>query len=124
MTNTVRGTMTVEALGKTWTLKLSTNALCELEEQLGQGIESLGAMLQDPNQGRMKLFRLVVWAALTDNHPDIKLTDAGTLIDALGMEETMSVLQRLMTLTMPEQKKGVNGSPRKATPAKTGGLRS
>lgn len=125
MNNPVRGTMTVEALGKSWTLKLSTNAMCEIEDRLEKGIDQIGVILQDQSQGRMKLFRLIVWAALTDHHPDVTERDAGEIIDEVGMENIMSLIQKLMTLAMPDAKKGpVNGSPRRAGLTKTSGARS
>lgn len=127
MNNPVRGTMTIAALEQTWVLKLSTNALCEIEEQLGKGIDQLGVILQDPTQGRMKLFRLIVWAALTDHQPGVELATAGDIIDEIGIDKVMGVVQQLMTLALPDAKKTsgkVNGSPQKAGLPKTGGARS
>jgi hypothetical protein len=116
--------MTVEALGQIWTLKLSTNALCEIEDELGKGIDQIGVLLQDPAQGRVKLFRLIVWAALSDHHENVSQKTAGMIIDEIGMSEVLGLIQRLLTLAMPEPKKGAAGSPRNASLPKAGGARS
>lgn len=106
MTNTVRGTVTFEASDKMWTLKFSTNALCELEDELGEGAEQLAAIMARPGTGKIKMLRLILKCALSDNHPDLTLIQVGELIDEVGIEKAMGMMQKALTIGMPVAEKG------------------
>lgn len=106
MANPQKGEVSFEADGKTWTLRYSANALCELEDHLSRGVVDIASELQSwgPPVGpdgkssgetperaaeRVKLIRLgtlraVFWAGLRDHHPDIDIRHAGDLLVAAG----------------------------------------
>lgn len=97
MSNPHRGEVTVEADGRTWTLKLGANALIELEQQLGGG---LAEKLQDEATSKVLIVRSVIWAAARKHHPDITEERAGELIDDIGLTEAMDLVQKLFAFAM------------------------
>ncbi|MCV3209603.1 gene transfer agent family protein [Mesorhizobium sp. YC-39] len=121
MSNPHRGTVTFEADGAAYTLKFSTNALIELEEALGTGIEKVGSMLADPNAAKLKTLRLVFWAALTDHHEGMTVKTAGDLIDAIGVAEAGRLVSEAFNTSRAIGKQGgaakAAKNPQKATTA-------
>lgn len=73
---------------KTYTLRFSANAICELEESVDKSIVALltemASWVDAPEKMRMSVVRLMFWAGLRDRHPDVDLKAAGELILAAG----------------------------------------
>lgn len=118
MSNPHKGTVTFEADGGTFTLKLSTNALVELEQALGSGIDTIGAMMADQSMAKLKTLRLMFWAALTDHHEGMTLKDAGDLIDAIGVVRAGDLVMEAFNVSRAIGKAGSAGkNPRTAAAA-------
>lgn len=124
MANRERGEVTLVAGGRVYTLRLTTNACCELEEYAGKTSDEVIAGV---NRGSFSDVRLLLWMALRDKHPDVAtetveaLTVMGDLIDAAGGRA--AVIERLRVLVIlnsaPEAKGGA-ARPRKAQARRTG----
>lgn len=113
MANPFRGTVSLTAGDTTYTLSLSTNALCELEDHFGKSVSEVAGMLGTENVS-IKTVRSVFWAALQDHHPDIDIKAAGLLISDVGMQAAMEALGKAFRAAFPEK----SGShPRKAKAA-------
>ena len=89
MANANRGEVEFTAGGKTYTLRYTTNALCELEDALDCGLPEIVERVRDPKSVRLSTVRALVWAGLREHHPDITLLQAGTLVGEYGMMETL-----------------------------------
>lgn len=84
MGNPHKGEVTFEAGGATYTMRLSVDALCSLEEITGKSIMVLAEELSDPERMTLSRVRQVMAASLREHHPDLSLQDAGELIIAAG----------------------------------------
>src|SRR5687767_2064225 len=71
-------------VAESYTLRMKTNALCRLEQLMGDHVHKLGRRLTNPG---MQDLRAILCAALSDHHPDVAtLAGAGDLIDRAGFE--------------------------------------
>lgn len=107
MANAVRGQVSLVAGDTTYTLVLSINAMCEIEDTTGKDIVVLVSDLQS-GKVSMKSFRLLFWAALQDYHPDVDLKAAGILISEIGMTAAMGALGEAFERAFPDAEE--NGS--------------
>jgi hypothetical protein len=114
MANPVRGSVALQAAERAYTLSFSINALCELEEQLGQPIAQIATTLGKPEEIRLGTVRALVWAATRDHHPEIDLKSAGDVIDAAGVQDVMAVIGKAFQLAFPAPAEGAPTNPRKA----------
>lgn len=78
------GAVTISAAGKSYTLRFSVNAICELEKQAKMTFPEIATQMADPMRVSMTLVRHLLHAGLSDHHPDITLRQAGELVPALG----------------------------------------
>ena len=69
---------TVELAGKTLKLRYSVNSLCALEDRAGMPIDRL-------MDRQFSATRLLLWAGLAEEQPELSVRDAGALIDACVM---------------------------------------
>jgi hypothetical protein len=111
MSNKVRGAVSFKAGDNEFILHLSTNAMCELEDEFDMDIESLFNSLDPANNGgkapRIGHMRKIVKAMLSDNHGDLTLPDVGKIIDLYGLENIFSKVEESAVLAFPDQ--GENG---------------
>jgi hypothetical protein len=113
MANANRGEVSFEADGKEYTLRFSTNALCELEEKLDTNFIEVAKRLSDQANVRLSLVRAVVWAGLRDRHSEITLEQAGDLISNVGMLKIMQLVAKSFERSFSDGKRGGEGaSPR------------
>jgi hypothetical protein len=102
MANKVRGEVGFEADGRAWTLAYSTNALCELEEELDDVVVSIADLLNGAGgKRRLSTLRAVFRAGLLDRHPEVTTADAGRLIDAIGMKAAFGKVSEAIALAFP-----------------------
>lgn len=126
MANRERGELALVAGGRTYTLQLTTNSCCEVEDFTnGRTSDDLIAGI---NQGSFKDARLLLWVALRTHHPDLATDDPdcleaiGELIDAAGGRNAiLKVLQRLVHLNTEGMGPGGASRPRVARTVPTGG---
>jgi hypothetical protein len=95
MANKQKGEFTLKAGKQRYTLRLTTNAVCELEDfagamnKAGDG-RTWDQVLAGIDKGSLKDVRLFFWVALREHHPDIATDDVaslkavGTIIDQAG----------------------------------------
>lgn len=102
MANREKGEVSFEAGGKQYTLRYSSNALCELEDALNLGINDIIARMKNM---RVKDARAIFWAGLTDNHPDIDLKAAGRMLDEIKIEKATSLITEAFSLAFGKGEK-------------------
>jgi hypothetical protein len=115
--NRFKGDVSFDAGGKSYTMRFSANALCELEDATGMGINALLTILADPAKMRLKMVRAVLWAGLQDHHPDVTLHQAGEIITDLSLTKAMDLAGKSFELAFQDTSKSVPPKPGKS-PAK------
>lgn len=118
MPNPLRGEVELRAGDKTYTLRLSTNALVTAETLLDKGVAEIGDMLSDPSSFRLGTARALLFAGLHERHPDLSLEDAGEIIGEVGIAGAVEKLGESMAAAFP--KADGKPRPRKAGQSGTG----
>jgi hypothetical protein len=90
--------------GKTFTFKMGLDAVIELQEHLAVNgtAPTLDQIDRDYRNGRLKVFRGLVWAGLREYHGDLSLKDVSALIVAANKAELEALVGRLMATTRPD----------------------
>ena len=114
MANAERGEVSFEASGKTWTMKIDTNAMCEIEGLTSKGIAEIGQILGNEKTATITLMRAVFCGALQAHHEGTSLRDAGRLIDEVGADKAGKLIGQAFELAFPAAKAG-EARPQKAT---------
>lgn len=65
----------VELAGRTYQMRYTVNSLCALEDRAGMSIDRL-------MDRQFSATRLLLWAGLTEEQPELTVRDAGALIGA------------------------------------------
>jgi hypothetical protein len=117
MANKERGEVTFEALGKPWTMKIGTGAMCEIEGATGKSITEVGQELGNPKTASLTLMRAVFWGALQDRHEGTTLKECNAIIDDIGMQRAGVLIGEAFQLAFPQQQKEGVTRPPKATAA-------
>lgn len=99
MANKHRGEVALEVDGATISMRLSANALCELEGVLQRSAPEVFASL---GQIDFRSVRAIIWASLTESKPGITLSGAGTIIDAIGIKTAVAKIAELVSVTFPQ----------------------
>lgn len=76
-------------------IKMDMNALCELEEVMGEKIPNIGMMVEERRIG-IKECRAFLWAGLLHTNPDITMKEAGAIMSGAGFQQTMAVVMPAM----------------------------
>lgn len=105
MANDVRGEVGFSAGGKAYTIKFSTNAICEAENILRKSIVQIMSEID-----WVSTRRVLLWAALQPRHPGLELTDAGEIMDALGPARSVEALTQAFNAAFPAPAEGADGS--------------
>lgn len=77
-------TTALEADGKSFTLNLSVNAMCQIEEKMGMGFPRILNDLSQPENIKINTVRLIFWGCFIDHHPEVTLEQAGEIMLASG----------------------------------------
>src|SRR5689334_6590800 len=121
MANRERGELRLVAGGVTYTLRLTTNASAELEDQSGQTFQQhLDAWTW---HGKITALRWIVWALLQDRHAELAPTiqAVGPIIDAAEnlpallvefVKLNLEPLDELITSGVLKPDKGTEGAAR------------
>ena len=102
MANPHRGEVGFQYGGRDYKLRFSTNALCELEDLLGVGVNAISQQLGGVDTLRMKTVRAVFWAGLLDNHPQITILQAGEMLGELGLTTGLKLVGDAFALAFPD----------------------
>jgi hypothetical protein len=97
MANRQRGEVSFEASGKTWTMKLGTNAWCLVESEMNTDLASI-----DLSRLSMRNVRTIFWASLQHHHESVSISDAGDLMDIIGTAKTTELVTQAIELQAPE----------------------
>jgi len=126
MANRERGEVMLEVGGQTYVLALTTNAMCELEDQLSTPEQTVTFLdvLQQVSRRSVRAVRALTWAALREHHPTMNVKDAGNLIQAAGgLIAFMPTAELIIQTAQPDREDveaaaTVNGRPLKARTAR------
>lgn len=126
MANAHKGEIAFEAGGKSYTLRFSTNAICELENALDRSIISISQDLvnaeKNPESLRFSTLRAILWAGLREHHPGMTLVEAGDVMTEIGgLSKAVELIAEGFTLAFPEPQANGAARPQKPSrPPKTG----
>lgn len=101
MANAHRGEVELKAGDKTYTLALTINALCDVEEA-SPGVNILGDF------SRLSNIRLMLWAALRTHHPELQKSDAGRILQEAGFDAAKIAVTKAIERGMPPKDKTEN----------------
>lgn len=96
MANPARGEVAFTVADTEYTLKYSTNAICELEDRLNAGLNTIVGHMD-----RLSTVRGMLWAGLRAKHPDITIQQAGEIIDKCGMIAATEVIGKALKAAFP-----------------------
>ena len=108
MANPIKGEVAFEVEGEGYTLVLDFNALCDLEDDL-PGLMDGSAEMKSP-----KAIRTVFAAGLAKYHAGLSLSDAGDLIQSIGIARAGEIVAEAFNASFGG---GETSSPRKARPS-------
>lgn len=101
MANPLKGEVGFESDGKQWKLVYNYNALCELEDLLGVGVNQINDLLSDTKKMKLSTVRAVFWAGLREHHPEIDIKQAGEMIGGLKVP-AIELVAKGLQLASPE----------------------
>ncbi len=102
MANPERGEVAIQAGGQTYTLKFSTNAICEAESVSGK---SFGELCLEIQKADFRAMRALLWAGLRPAHKDVTLDMAGDILDEVEPLEIREKLDKAIELSYPKTAK-------------------
>lgn len=88
MANRERGEVDLTIAGQTYTMVLTTNALCELEDLMSSPLRPMtyADVLMASKKGSTRAMRATFWASLRQYHRKVTLEEAGSLMDAADVD--------------------------------------
>lgn len=114
MANKERGELRLAAGDQEYTLKLTTNSLCEMEDLAGKVTD---VVIAGAAKGSLRDVRWLLWAAMQEHHAATVKTakDAGRVIDLMGgLAKVALKMNELMALNRDdgaEASAGGEGNP-------------
>jgi len=112
MANKLKGEVAFNACGSNFTLVMDFNALCEIDTDLGIGIDEIGAKLA----GSAPTIRSVFRIGLAAKHGEMTDLEAGRLIGDIGPTKAAELLAEALQASFPEVAKP--GADPRAAPGK------
>lgn len=103
MANLMRGEVSFEASGKTWTMKMGTGAMCEIEAATNKSISEIGSSLGNPKTASITLLRTVFWGSLQHHHVGTSVKDCDDLIDEIGMVRAGQLVGEAFQSALPKK---------------------
>lgn len=120
MANPIKGEVSFEAGDGRYKLSYSTNALCELEEELDMNVNEISVIMRDPANFRMRMVRSVFWAGLLDHQPDMDIKAAGQVLTHIRPAEALDLIGRAFALAFPDVETGGAVRPPEKSPGGNG----
>ena len=114
MANRERGEVELVADGKIYILRLSINAVAEIENYLDIGVNDIIAMLQKPGDFRVGRWRVMLWGALREFHP-CSIEEAGEIMGIVGVDAAIDSLTAAMQAAFPDADKAASKNPPRAS---------
>lgn len=106
MANSQKGEIPLTLAGVSYTFKMGTSALIELQEAFSTPtkVAAIPDIFNEVNKGRIKYVRAFLWAGLRKFHPTVTLEDVSDMLDACDETEIATLLRRLGVTTQPDPK--------------------
>lgn len=104
MANRERGEVDLTIAGQTYTMVLTTNALCELEDLMSTPLRPMtyADVLMASKKGSTRAMRALFWASLRQYHRPVTVEQAGGLMDQADASGTFAEkLSALAFAAMP-----------------------
>lgn len=104
MANKERGEIALDVKGRSYTLRLDMNALCELESALSTGGKEVTfhQALRMVERQHLGATRALLWAGLRAHHPDLTIVDVGNLmLEMGGIQDIEAQLKAAVEASMP-----------------------
>lgn len=120
MANPLKGEVDLVAGDATYTLRMSINEIVQLETLLDKGVMEISALLSDPENMRLGMWRAALWAALQAHHKGTTLDDAGDIIGIATLPVVMAAVGEALQSAFPPSEPEAKPSPRKASRGGTG----
>ena len=114
MANALRGEVDLNTPEKTFTMRMSINAIVNIENDFDLGINEVAQMLGEAKGMRIGRLRTIVKHALGDAHPGMTDEEAGEIVGAAGVNATGEAIGKAMNLAFPDAKKAGTARPPKA----------
>lgn len=112
MANLEKGIVEFSVGSGSYQLRLSTNAMCELETVVGRStVEIVAEMFSDCKIGTVRAF---MWAMLNDMGHEIDLRGAASIIDELGLSKAIELVSETAQAAFPASDQGGDQNPTKA----------
>lgn len=108
MANPLKGEVPITIGGTSYVLKLSYNALCDVEQSMGQKAPEI---IREVGTGSWTAARALFCAALRHSKPDLTLEQAGELIQSMGMKASTEALTNAFTAAFGEKEEGPENPP-------------
>ena len=90
-------------LNDDYTLRYSTNAMVEFEDETGEEFLAIATKMQRGNVS-FKMLRALVWAGLLHDDDEITTKQAGNIIDEVGFEEAIEKAVQAIEYMFPSSK--------------------
>lgn len=103
MANPARGEVAFKVDDTEYTLKFSTNAICELEDRLDKGLNTIVG-----NMERVTTVRALLWAGLRAHHPEVTIGSTGEIIDRAGIATITEAIGKALAAAFPKVEPGPN----------------
>lgn len=101
--NSFRGVSQFDALGQSWTMRIDMNTFAFIEEESGRpGLEVIDELERGGGVPKITTMRLVLFAALKRDHPEIDLFRAGDILS----EKPGVVMEAIMAAMPKEEDRG------------------
>jgi len=118
MSNPVKGEVHFDARGQAWTFKLGTNAQVLIESKAGMPMPQF--IKRFDNLGASEI-RMIFWAGLQRQHPEVTEDDVGDMIDELGADRVADIFKEAFESAVVKKDNGAAPAhPQKPAKARIG----
>jgi len=105
--NLLKGEVPLKVGDKEYTLKLTTNALCELENRLNKGVNEIIIAAASKDIPSLNTVRCLLFCACLQYHKEevTSLEVAGEIIDAAGYADAWIAVVKVIAACLPDKDK-------------------
>ncbi len=105
--NPHKGEIDFQVGNRSYKIIFTTNAICQMETELGMSMMKIGSKMATGDVALNDL-RVMLWAGLSEFHPEITIKNAGEIIDYLGFQESGNLISQASQAAFGEAKKNSN----------------
>lgn len=118
-THKVKGEVTFECEGKNYRFKLGTNAQVIIEKKAGMPLSKFLKADRLDEIGAEGI-RMIFWAGLTRQHPELTEDEVGDILDELGADRIKDIFEEAFEAAMVKNAGGVREDPPAPAKGQTG----